>query len=458
MITSAGFVVAFLIFLCVYAIKPHKYLLLVASVLCYSFLGLRALLLLTLMTAMTFVFAYYLKRHRNTYVLWFFVLTLLVPFITYRMGQSFTGSWLLPLGLSYYTLQMLGYVIDVYNRRVENPFSLVDLFIISTYFPQLIQGPVVDYKALAETLFAPKTFHMERTLKGLQRMLWGYFKKVVIADAMFPIVQAILAGQEAYNGPYVLLLMILYTVQLYMDFSGGIDIVMGISQALGIHLPENFHRPFSATTVSEFWRRWHISLGIWFRTYVFYPLSTSRAMIQFTRRLKAKGHKALAKRFAIYVSTLFIWSLTGLWHGFTWHFLLWGLLNGLVILIGTEAHALASKKAFRLWEPIQMVRTFFWISSVRLLDCYQSVRITGTKWLSIFQWSYYVPLEWEAISVTFADALLLIGGVVFLIMARPMLEREKANKWLMMALFWGIVIFGAYGLGYEPQQFIYGGF
>ena len=207
-------------------------------------------------------------------------------------GEMEYADWVLPLGISYYTFQSMGYLIDVYQRKYDPEKSLLRTALFVFYFPQLTVGPISRFDRLKEELYSPHRFSMDRLAAGGQRVLWGYFKKLVVADRIGPAASMITGSPEIYGGVYALLGIVGHVIQLYADFSGGIDIILGISEMFGIHLPENFDRPFSSRSLAEFWRRWHMTLMQWFREYIFFPVSTSQA----ARKLSAAAGRLAGKK------------------------------------------------------------------------------------------------------------------------------------------------------------------
>ena len=178
---------------------------------------------------------------------------------------------LLPLGISFYTFITMGYLIDVYRGKYPAETCLGRLALFVSFFPQLIQGPINRYDEMKETLYTEHLFDAREIAFGLERVLWGFFKKLVIADRILTGVTTIIKAPEVYDGIYVFVGMMFYALQLYADFTGGIDITVGVAQVLGIRVRENFIRPYFSKNIAEYWRRWHISLGAWFTEYIFYP-------------------------------------------------------------------------------------------------------------------------------------------------------------------------------------------
>ncbi len=390
-------------------------------------------------------------------------------------------SLLLPLGISFYTFQSMGYLIDVYRKTARAEKNPARLALFISFFPQLIQGPISRFSDLSGELFAPHDFNGERVRSGLLRVLWGYFKKLVMADTAMIAVKALIEGSggQAYTGAYVFLLILLYSVQIYGDFTGGIDITIGLSEIMGIRLKENFNRPFSSRSTKEYWRRWHITMGSWFTDYVFYPMSVTQTMQRFSKWSRAKLGNAVGKRLPVYAATIATWFLTGLWHGAGWNFIVWGLLNCLVILVSQELQPLYDRfggkfprlVASRPWEKWQMVRTFLLMGLIRSLDCYRDVGKTFSLWWSMITDQNLFALlgsGWRSLGLAAVDWILLLACVLLVwLVSRlgkdtPLWERLAKRPILCClcacALFFVILIFGAYGIGYDASQFIYNQF
>ena len=311
-------------------------------------------------------------------------------------------------------------------------------------------------------------------VSGFQLLLWGYFKKLVIADRLASTTAALLGG-GALPGWYILLGVALYTIRLYMDFFGGMDVVRGLSRMLGIELPENFRRPFFAQSVAEYWRRWHITLGGWFRTYLLYPLTTSRAGIALGKGASRLLGKKTGRSLPTALATLLVFQLIGLWHGASWNAVIYGAYFGLVMAISMLLEplwkimrtTLRLPKAGRM-TPLRLLRTWGLI----LLAQYFAFTADTALSLSLLEqtctlWSFTgaaaklsaitAPLEW------------LIAGVGCLIVLAVdiLCERKKdvcgglakarvLLRWpLLLALILAIVVFGVYGAGYDSAAFLY---
>ena len=282
---------------------------------------------------------------------------------------------LLPLGISFYTFQATGYLLDVHWKRCKaerNPFRFA-LFL--AFFPQIMQGPIGRYSRLADQLYAEREFDMARIERGLYRIVWGFFKKIVIADNAVLYVDAIFDNYNTMPG-YGIMGILLYGAQLYADFSGGIDIVIGIAEMLGITLDENFTQPFFATSITDFWHRWHITLGTWMKDYLFYPVSLSRWMGKFGKWARTKFGKNIGRALPICLANIIVFLVVGIWHGPAWHNIFYGLYNGVIIGVsGLLAKNYRDwKKKFgiekdsRLFYCFQVIRTFILVNISWYLD------------------------------------------------------------------------------------------
>lgn len=389
-------------------------------------------------------------------------------------------SLLFPLGISFYTFRNISYLVDVYWKKVESEKNYLKLLLFSSYFPMIIQGPIARWEELKNELFAEKHFSSRTLRSGLSRMLLGYFKKLVIADRLLPVVSGLCAPGAEYRGIFVLIAALLYAAQLYADFTGGIDISLGMSECLGIRLCENFRRPYFSRNISEYWRRWHISMGTWFRDYVFYPLSLSRPLMRLSRASRAFS-PALSRKLSVYISTIVTWFLTGLWHGPAWNFIVWGLLNAFFILLAEEFKPVSEKfrKAFpklidsKLYAGFEITRTFLLMCAIRCFDCYRNVPITFAMLKSLFlpnQTTKQVIRTLLSFGLVSADYLVLFIGIAVLIFVslyeskygdiRLKLEelRPLYRDLVYLAFVTVVLIFGVYGFGYEQTDFIYNQF
>ena len=246
----------------------------------------------------------------------FFVENIVRLFDIFGMKLDWTTvNLILPVGISFYTFQALSYTIDVYRKKIEPTTDAVAFFAYISFFPQLVAGPIERSTNLLPQFQKERIFTFESGADGLRQMLWGFFKKIVIADQCAKYVDVVFADYSSQNGSTLLLAVFLFSIQIYADFSGYSDIAIGTAKLFGIRLMRNFNNPYFSRDIAEFWRRWHISLTTWFRDYVYIPLGGSRVS-------KAK----------IIRNTFIIFLLSGFWHGANWTFIVWGAYHALLFL------------------------------------------------------------------------------------------------------------------------------
>ncbi|MBO5883573.1 MAG: MBOAT family protein [Clostridia bacterium] len=389
-------------------------------------------------------------------------------------------SLLLPLGISFYTFGTMGYLIDAYRGRAKVEKNPAKLALFVSFFPSLIQGPISRFSELEPQLVDPKPFSSKVFFFGLQRIIWGFFKKLVIADRILVAMNMLLGSPDSYGGGYVFILIIFYSIQIYADFTGGIDITIGIAEALGIKLAENFKRPFSSKTTKEYWERWHITMGSWFRDYIFYPMSFSRSMMNLSKKAQKRLGKNIGAKIPLYISSIVTWFVTGIWHGAGWNFIVWGLLNCAVILVSDELtplyrrfHSkfpkLAENKAYLCFMS---VRTFLLMGVIRSLDCYRNVGRSFAMWGSMFTsrgWGDMLRGGMFDLGLSLFDyAVIGIGCIVMYTVSKisgddrvirdKLYDRPILCASLMTLLTLSVLLLGAYSIGYDASSFIYNQF
>lgn len=347
-------------------------------------------------------------------------------------------DFLLPLGISFYTFQSMGYLVDVYWGRFpaeKNPFRFA-LFV--SFFPQIMQGPIGRYSRLAGQLYEQRAFALERVVRGCELILWGFFKKMVIADNAGIFVAAIFGDYEKYAGLSIAGVL-LYSAQLYGDFSGGMDVVMGVAGLFGIQLDENFRRPYFARSITDFWHRWHITLGTWMKDYIFYPLSLSRAMGRFGKFARKKLGKQLGRTLPICVANIVVFLVVGIWHGAAWKFIVYGLYNGLIIGVsGLLAKQYRSwKQALHIndkaWWYIlfQILRTFLLVNISWFFDCSDTVRQAFAMMknaVTHFDWRPLLSIETTAGGSQYTWMVLLAMGVGCMVLFIVSLLQERGLR------------------------------
>jgi alginate O-acetyltransferase complex protein AlgI len=264
---------------------------------------------------------------------------------------------ILPIGLSFHTFQSMSYTIEVYRgtQKAERHFGVFSLYVL--FYPQLVAGPIERPQNLLPQFHSTQTFDYDRICKGLQLMLWGLIKKMVIADRVAVTVNQVFTRPESYAEPVAALAVFLFAFQIYCDFSGYSDIAIGSAQVMGIRLMRNFDRPYFSISVAQFWRRWHISLSTWFRDYLFIPLGGSRRSVPRTC-----------------LNLLIVFALSGLWHGASWNFVIWGILHGTYLVAALLTRKLRDRVADKVgWDARSPFR--------RILATVATFCLVGIGWV-----------------------------------------------------------------------------
>lgn len=404
-IVSFSFAFFVLAVMVLYYIVPKRFkwvVLLVSSYLFYGIYSIKYLGLLIISTAITFYSALYIhklqlrekeqKKESNkkpnkkrkrililTLVINFSILAFFKYFnITvsglYRLTgcDVFSGfsQLVLPLGISFYLFQTTGYLLDVYWKRCDAETNLCKFALFASFFPQIVQGPISRYKQLAPQLFEPHKWDDNIVRDGIYKILGGLFKKMIIADRLSILVNSVMSEQWKYSGSVLFFVILIYGVQIYCDFSGGISIISGVANLFSIQLTPNFNRPLLATSVGDFWRRWHITLGSWMRDYVFYPVSLSKWFGKVSKNARRILGPKYGKIAAVSVSSLIVYILVGIWHGSSLKYIAFGLWHGFFISLALffEDFMLKLKKKLHmenqtwLWHLLGIVYTTIIVS------------------------------------------------------------------------------------------------
>lgn len=389
--------------------------------------------------------------------------------------------FLVPVGISFFTLQAVSYLLDVYHGVIPAEKNIFRLALFLTFFLQIVEGPICRYEQTAGQLWNVAGITYENLTRGIWRILYGMMKKVVIADRLNPAVGAVFSRPEEFHGSVIAMAAVLYTVQLYCDFSGAMDAVVGIGQIFGVAMPENFSRPFFSRSVSEFWKRWHITLGAWFRDYVFYPVTMSKPM----KKLTTAARKRLGNFFGPLpagAAALFcVWFCNGLWHGADWTYLFFGMYH--FVLIFTESLILPAARRVRgalrireempLYQCFQIIRTAILVVIGELFFRAESLSSGFYMFGKIFTDRWTTPFGDETLAALGIDVLDLgiVAVAVLIVFVISLLQEKGARireglagktvvlRWaLLYALILFIVIFGAYGFGYVPVDPMYADF
>lgn len=397
-------------------------------------------------------------------------------------NEIFSGfKWLVPLGISYYSLSLIGYVIDVYYGIAQTQWNPAKLALYGLYFPTMVSGPILRYREDGEQFFAAHSFDYKQVTQGMQRMLWGFFKILVISERMGLVADTVYGDYNNYPGFYIWIGTIAFAFQLYTNFSGGMDIALGLSQTFGIKLPENFERPFFSKNISEYWRRWHITLGIWMKEYIFYPILRSSFFTKLNKNMRNKFGKKRGKQFTTFAGMFILWFTVGIWHGGDWKYIIGsGLLHWFYIVSGELLepwftrimNKLHIKSKSRGMDIFRIIRTFFLVNigfvffrASSVGDAFEMLReainignITAVLSGGIFS----LGLNWIEFSIGVISLLILFS--ISLLQRKGSVREKIAAKalpvrWLLWyGLLFYVILLGYYGPGYSVAEFIYQGF
>ena len=389
---------------------------------------------------------------------------------------------LLPLGISFYTLQAIAYMVDIYRadeRADRNPFKFM---LFMSFFPQIVQGPIPRHSKLAHQLYAQHDFDYTRLCHGVQLMVWGLIKKLVIAERLAIPANYLFSQYSQYQGPVLLFASALYGLQVYTDFSGGMDIARGVAQIFGIDLELNFTQPYFSSSIEEFWRRWHITMGSWMKDYVFYPLSLSEPFTNLSRKCRKILGKYIGKRIPAFIAMFIVYFLVGFWHGPNWKYVAYGIWNGVFIMSGilldgpyaSLRKKLGINERMVTWRLFRIVRTFMLVSIGRFFSGAENLTVALSMIGRMFS-------RWRDISFLYDGTLLSTGlntanwfalclFIAFLFFVdfvhekkvplRQVIDRQPlAFRWLIyISAVVVILIFGYYGPTNDSSSFIYAGF
>jgi len=387
----------------------------------------------------------------------------------------------LPLGISFYTFQSFGYLIDIKRGRINSETNVAKFALFVSFFPQIIQGPISKYNVLARQLYEKHYFNFELFKFGSQLILWGYFKKYVIADRLALVVNSVFDNFTKFDGVYILSAALLYSIQIYCDFSGGIDIFRGIAEMMGITLPENFKRPFFAQSLEDYWRRWHITLGAWVREYVFYPLALSKGLTKLGRMLRRVFGNYIGKFIPTFIAMIVAFLIIGIWHGPQWKYIAFGLYHGAIIIMEIVLKPVTNVIFNKLnineevfsWRLFKVGSTFLLVSIGRYFVRGNDFRYALSMLKRTFTNFNFINIFFDKnieLGIDEKDALVLLFSIAVLvfielsqesgIMIRQKIQEQNALfRWLLFSiLIISILVFGSYGLGYVEKEFIYRGF
>lgn len=387
----------------------------------------------------------------------------------------------LPLGISFYTFQSMGYVIDIYRGKYKAEKNFFRLLLFVSFFPQIVQGPISFYSSLSCQLYEGHDLSFFNIKKGVLLITWGFFKKLVIADRLVVAVNTIAPDYINYSGTLILSAALIYALQLYADFSGGIDISRGVSELFGIELAENFRRPYFSRTISEYWRRWHITLGAWLKEYLFYPIAMSKLFMNFSKFLKKHGNAKAAKVLPVSIASLITFIIIGIWHGANWKYAAFGIWNGGIIMVSTLLEdsfehfkaKLKIKNENPLFIAFQMLRTFFIVLVGYYFDIandFSSAMKMMLLSVADFHISETAKLDFfRELMASRREMAIVFMAVIVMLVVSLIQEKKKdttvremiisrgfiVEAAVFVVLFFSVVVFGVYGPGTNPADFYY---
>ena len=391
-----------------------------------------------------------------------------------------TINFMVPIGISYYTLQTISYMTDVYRGTLKAEKNIVKIALYLSFFPQIMEGPISRFHETADSLYAGRSIVFENIKFGYQRIVYGLFKKIVVADRIAPVVIKVFAHYEQYDGAVIAFSAVCFTLQLYMEFSGCMDIIMGSGQIFGVKLPENFRQPFFAKDASDFWHRWHITLGTWFKDYIFYRVSLAKPVKNFAKKIKNRFGRNVSKFVAPFAALFCVWSCNGLWHGPHWTYIFYGMyyfvliflenvLEEPVVKLTGKLHINREGRGYRIFRLCKLFvivnigEMFFRAETVG--DGFQMLKriLTDFHLTEMGNKLYYLGMDQYDCFVAVAGILIVM--VVDILHERNIAIREKIAKWVLpvrwavwYAAIMCVVIFGAYGAGYTVVDMIYAGY
>ena len=376
--------------------------------------------------------------------------------------------------MSFYTFQSAGYILDVYWNRCEPEKNVFRFALFVSFFPQILQGPIGRFDRLTKTLYAEHEFDWQRIERGVQRIIWGFFKKMLIADTAAVFVDAIFNQYQTYNG-IAILGVLAYSAQLYADFSGGVDVVIGVAELFGVEMDENFKRPYFAVSITDFWHRWHITLGTWMKDYVFYPISLAKPVKNLAKKIKKKAGFSVSKFVAPTIALFFVWLSNGIWHGPHMNYIFYGMYYFVLIVIEnlTEEPCRKLVERFKLdtecigFRIFQFLKLFVIVNIGEMFFRADTVA-TGFRMLRRIVTDFHITALAETnFGVDVPDLILAVVSILLVFVVdvihekgisirRKVAECKLPVRWsFWYAVILLVVVFGAYGSGYTIVDMIY---
>lgn len=471
---SLNFILFLLVICLLYYLLPKKtqwIILIIASLVFYLSIGLASLIAIIIETAICFICAKYVRNKKGL----LFTISIILIVLMFAI-KLIPPTFISILGMSYYTLMLVGYMIDVQRETIECETNFAKLLLFAGFFPAIIQGPISRYSNLMPQLMAEHKFNSQNVFDGIVRFAWGAFKKMVIANRISVFMSSIAIHDKA-AGSIVLLNLILMVPELYADFSGYTDMALGISQILGITLPENFKQPLFARSVSEFWRRWHITLSSWMKDYIYYPIVMSSQAKHFLKNGGKEQKKSRTKIISC-VAMLILWIFMGIWHGTGLKFVILGLYCALIFIITFLLEPISKKfdnnhkklTANPIWKFWQQFRTFLlmWfafimigISSLSKFGNYVMRIFTDFRIEKIFdggllKYDLSIP-QWILLIIGLA-AMLAVSIIEYNTKESIVKIIAKQKLPVRILIYWFIIIMIMFSLSVQNTEFVYAQF
>ena len=431
-------------------------------------------LFLLFSTLSTYVCGLLTEKHRRK--LWL-ILTLLLNFgllLVFKYGNFLIGlgndllsllgishptvsalDLIAPIGISFYTFQSAGYIIDVWRGTIKAERNFLDYALFVGFFPQIASGPIGRAGELLPQLKSPRRFSDDNLKSGCLRIIWGMTKKMLVADHLAVIVKTVFSDVHSFSGDQIVFSVLCLSFQIYLDFSAYTDIALGSAQILGLSLTENFRAPYLARSLKDFWRRWHISLSTWFRDYLYFPLGGSRR-----------------KKLRVCLNVIIVFAVSGLWHGAAMTFVIWGLLHGIMQAAGIllkpvreRIYKIVPKDRF-VMKVLSLAGTFLLVTAAWVFFRADSTADALYVLKSSILWFANPSLPSLAL-IGIGKKTLVISGLFLIAVCTVDVLKEKHNisDWLcrrdvlryavFFVLIISILIFGYYGNAYDPQDFVY---
>lgn len=473
---------------------------LLGSITFYLLMSSKLIVYLVLISLSTYVIGLGLSQSKQKHKGLFLSLGILIPlgiltvfkyynFIGENLNSVLKGleltipyrKFIQPIGISFFSLQAISYLVDVKMGKIkaeQNPFKIL---LYLSFFPTIIEGPIARYDQVIPQLSTGEAITYSSLTFGLQRVLWGLIKKVVIADRLDPFVGSVFKNVDTNGGVVILIAVLAYTLQLYSEFSGTMDIVLGSAEIFGVKLPENFNQPFFSKSASEFWRRWHMTLGGFFKDYIFYPISLSKFNRKLTKWLKTKIGKRYSRLLPTLGALFVVWVCNGLWHGAQWQYLAYGMYYFVIIAFGMilEPLFLSLFSRTKLNRESKFLNGLRWIRTMLIVNfgmmLFRSHGISKaismlTKMIQDFNVNQIMDGSLLNKGMDIHDFGIILFGLAIMIIVGFLKEngiqiRIQIAQWksyVRIPFYYGamlfLVIFGAYGYGYAIVELIYANF